>query len=82
MWTSVLLLFSEAMEKDPKIRDILQRGDYNFPFILWENKSIYEPTQKDRQYKASVKEQGELLINYMEEHIFTIKLLYYKVIMI
>ena len=59
---------NDAFEKDPKVNDILQFGDYNFSFIMWPSKTIYQDGQEDREKKSSNKEQGEILINYMEEN--------------
>ena len=61
---------TDALVKDAKITDILQLGDYNFPFLneYWTNRTQFEAAQKERQKKASAKEQGDLLINFMEEN--------------
>ena len=32
----------ETMKNDPKCKTIIQFGDYNFPFLSWPNKQIYE----------------------------------------
>ena len=59
---------NDALEDDSRVKDILQFGDYNFSFISWPQKSIYQYGQEERENKASNKEQGELFINYMEEN--------------
>ena len=56
---------TDTLESNPKIQDILQLGDYNFPFITWPSRKIYQQT---RERKAEEKEQAELLMGYMEEN--------------
>ena len=58
-------VIAEEMEKDPKLKTMLQFGDYNFPFISWPSKSIYQGNQQNRLAKSSEK---ELFINFMNEN--------------
>ena len=39
----------KAMEDDPKLTTILQFGDYNFPFISWPERTIYQGNQENRK---------------------------------
>ena len=55
---------NDVSEKDPKIRDILQFGDYNLKCISWPNKKIYV---KNVENKSEEKQQAELLVKYVEE---------------
>ena len=54
----------EVAEKDPKVKDILQFGDYNLPCISWPRKQIYA---RNVENKSEEKQQAELLVKYVEK---------------
>ena len=51
--------------KDPKVKDIFQIGDFNFKCIAWPSKKIY---RKEVEQKATEKVQAELLLEYAEKN--------------
>ena len=53
------------VEKDSKVRDIFQVGDFNMKCISWPSRKIYT---KDVQNKATEKKQAEMLIKYADEN--------------
>ena len=53
------------MKEDTKVRNVLQFGDFNFPFISWPSKSIYS---HEREKKSSEKRQAELLLEFADEN--------------
>ena len=61
-------VIDETMNKDPKIRKIIDFGDYNFPCILWPSRKIYVQDQEDGKNKASMKKQAELYLQFQDEN--------------
>ena len=57
----------KAVEKDPKLSNIIQVGDYNFPFVDWKNRNAYKICPLAGR-KADDKRQAELLIEHMDEY--------------
>ena len=55
----------DVTEKDPKVKDILQFGDYNLPCISWPSHKIYV---KHVENKSEEKKQAEFLVKYVEEN--------------
>ena len=55
----------EATKVDPKCRTILQLGDYNFPFLSWPSRKIYE-NQIHENRKSDKKKQAELFLEYCD----------------
>ena len=56
---------AEITEKDPKVKDIFQVGDFNMKCISWPSRKIYT---KDVQNKATEKKQAEMLLQYADEN--------------
>ena len=56
---------NKTMKEDTKVRNTLQLGDFNFPFISWPSKSIYSQV---RENKSSEKRQAELLLEFADEN--------------
>ena len=56
---------NEVSEKDPKVKDILQFGDYNLPCIEWPSRRIYA---KNVENKSEEKQQAEILVKYADEN--------------
>ena len=56
---------NEVTEKDPKVKDILQFGDYNLPCITWPSRKIYT---KHVENKSEEKQQAEILVKYVDEN--------------
>ena len=46
---------NKTMKEDTKVQNILQLGDFDFPFISWSSKSIYSQM---RESKSSEKRQA------------------------
>ena len=55
----------EVSEKDPKVKDILQFGDFNLPCITWPSRKVYV---KHVENKSQEKQQAELLVKYVDEN--------------
>ena len=55
----------DITEKDPKVKDIFQVGDFNMKCISWPSRKIYS---KDVANKATEKRQAELLLQYADEN--------------
>ena len=62
---SVTKAITKVIEKDPKIKYILQFGDYNLPCIEWPSRKIYV---KNVENKSGEKQQTELLVKYVDEN--------------
>ena len=56
---------NEVSETDPKVKDILQFGDFNLPCITWPSPRIYA---KHVENKSEKKQQAELLVKYVDEN--------------
>ena len=56
---------NKVTEKDPKVNDIFQIGDYNFKCITWPSKKIYS---KEVENKATDKVQAKNLLKYAERN--------------
>ena len=55
----------DIIEKDPKVKDIFQVGDFNMKCISWPSRKIYS---KEVQNKATEKKQAEMLLQYADEN--------------
>ena len=55
-----------AVENDPKMINLLEVGDFNFPFVDWRSRSAYKMCPLAGR-KADDKKQAELLIEHMDE---------------
>ena len=51
--------------KDPKVKDIFQIGDFNMKCISWPSRKIYS---RDVENKATEKVQAEMLLRYAEKN--------------
>ena len=49
------------------MKDVLVVGDFNFPFISWQKKEIY---QKEVSRKSEEKQQAEKLMDFTERNFF------------
>ena len=63
---NVKVTIDKAVENDPKMKNLLQVGDFNFPFVDWKNRSAYKTCPLAGR-KANDKKQAELLIEHMDE---------------
>ena len=66
----------ELFEKDPKTKEMLCLGDFNFNFIKWPSRKIYQYGDGDRNKQSSEKRQAKLLLefadtNFMEQIVST-----------
>ena len=70
-FVELLEVCQEAIEKvsqkDPKVRDIFQIGDYNLKCISWPSKKIYSK-EIAKEKKSTEKVQAELLLKYAERN--------------
>ena len=60
----------ENMKTDSKCKTILQVGDYNFPFLSWPSRKIYE-NQIQEEKKSDEKKQAELFLEYCDKNFLT-----------
>ena len=58
---------NDVTDDDPKVKDVLVVGDFNFPFISWQKKEIY---QKEVSRKSEEKQQAEKLTDFAENNFF------------
>ena len=56
---------TDITERDPKVKDVFQVGDFNMKCISWPSRKIYT---KDVQNKATEKKQAEMLLKYADEN--------------
>ena len=66
----------EVFDKDSKSKEMICFGDFNFNFIKWPDRKIYEPSQENRTKQSSLKRQAQLLLdfadaNFMEQIVTT-----------
>ena len=52
-------------EKDPKVKDVIQVGDFNMKCIAWPSKKIYNKAI-EKENKATEKVQAEMLLKFAE----------------
>ena len=57
----------ETMKIDVKCKKIVQVGDYNFPFLSWPSRKIYENQIQDSR-KSDEKKQAEIFLEYCDRH--------------
>ena len=43
---NVKVTIDKAVENDPKMKNLLQVGDFNFPFVDWKNRSAYKTMEQ------------------------------------
>ena len=56
----------ETMKTDPKCKTIIQLGDYNFPFLSWPSRKIYQ--NEIENAKKSDEKQAEIFLEYCDSH--------------
>ena len=55
----------KVTERDPKVKDVIHIGDFNFKCIAWPSKKIYSK-EVDKANKATEKVQAEMLLKFAE----------------